>query len=399
MTKTTWRFKPLDSLFFKESRPMEAIGGSELASAFPPPIRTLAGAVRTAIGDHHDVDWKRFAGDPDYLPLRDQIGMGDDLGAMRVSGPWMAKKIDDHWQRLFPVPCQLLGVKQTGDLQKIVSLEAGKPRLCDLGCNVRLPVTPLGAKGFVGLQDYWINGEVFGKILATDPIAPEELIPAEALFSHEARFGIAIDNRLRTVEKSRLYQTRHVRLKSDVAIEVDIEGLDASFLPKGGVIRLGGEGRGAIFQVLEQRFPDLQTVQKTDGANGVMIVLLTHTRLDPNAVAYTVLPGFKKEEQAGQTVWKGRIHGHVFTLVCAATGKAVREGGWDLLQRRPRPVSSLIPAGSVFLMKSEELDIPAALETLNFTQLDGSKTDLALGRGLITAGIWCDTDAHSREEI
>ncbi|WP_308874022.1 hypothetical protein [Thiothrix subterranea] len=30
-----WRFKALDTWFFRESRPMESVGGSELLSAFP----------------------------------------------------------------------------------------------------------------------------------------------------------------------------------------------------------------------------------------------------------------------------------------------------------------------------------------------------------------------------
>ena len=47
----SWRFAAFDSWFFRESRPFDSIGGAQLASHFPPPSRTLAGAVRTSIGD------------------------------------------------------------------------------------------------------------------------------------------------------------------------------------------------------------------------------------------------------------------------------------------------------------------------------------------------------------
>ena len=43
--------EPLDTWFFREARPHGSVGNSELGSQFPPPVRTLLGALRTAIGD------------------------------------------------------------------------------------------------------------------------------------------------------------------------------------------------------------------------------------------------------------------------------------------------------------------------------------------------------------
>ena len=59
-TAKTLRLTAFDTLFFRESRPFDAIGGSELASVFPPPPRTVLGAVRSAIGDALGADWKQF---------------------------------------------------------------------------------------------------------------------------------------------------------------------------------------------------------------------------------------------------------------------------------------------------------------------------------------------------
>ena len=36
-----WQFVPLDTWFFRESRPLESVGGAQLTSQFPPPVRTL----------------------------------------------------------------------------------------------------------------------------------------------------------------------------------------------------------------------------------------------------------------------------------------------------------------------------------------------------------------------
>ena len=80
---------PLDTWFFRESRPHGSVGASELGSVFPPPVRTLAGALRTCIGDawfaNTGSNWQEFARDAHH-PLRAIIGFGNDLGALRITG-------------------------------------------------------------------------------------------------------------------------------------------------------------------------------------------------------------------------------------------------------------------------------------------------------------------------
>ena len=53
-------FRAIDTWMFKEARPMDGFGGSELSSTFPPPVRTLLGALRAQIGEAQKVDWSRF---------------------------------------------------------------------------------------------------------------------------------------------------------------------------------------------------------------------------------------------------------------------------------------------------------------------------------------------------
>ena len=59
MIETTWRFELTDSGFFKEARHHGAISGL-LTSLFPLPLNTFAGAIRTAIGNHHGADWQDY---------------------------------------------------------------------------------------------------------------------------------------------------------------------------------------------------------------------------------------------------------------------------------------------------------------------------------------------------
>jgi CRISPR-associated protein Cmr3 len=70
-------------------------------------------------------------------------------------------------------------------------------------------------------------------------------------------------------------------------------------------------------------------------------------------------------------------------------GKALREGGWDLQNHKPRSVRSLIPAGSVFYCTVDNDDKDEAIKKLQTTQFDNNNPlDKALGRGLLTASFW-----------
>lgn len=93
MNALTCHFEALDTWFFRESRPQGSIGASELGSVFPPPVNTLLGAVRTAIGDafhqQHGTDWRQFA---ELNALQAIIGFADNLGPLRCEGPFLSLK-------------------------------------------------------------------------------------------------------------------------------------------------------------------------------------------------------------------------------------------------------------------------------------------------------------------
>ncbi|MEZ5592423.1 MAG: type III-B CRISPR module-associated Cmr3 family protein [Gammaproteobacteria bacterium] len=155
MSTQLWCFEALDSWFFRESRPHGAVGASELASLFPPPARTVAGAVRTLIGEATGVDWRHFASEPDWAELRELIGVGDKLGQL------YAARTVSYERRLTFVPCTAAFVRTDNELQAqenkstYVRLRPGAPVSCDLG-TVRLPEmsTPIpGKTSGTGLAD------------------------------------------------------------------------------------------------------------------------------------------------------------------------------------------------------------------------------------------------------
>ena len=81
------------------------------------------------------------------------------------------------------------------------------------------------------------------------------------------------------------------------------------------------------------------------------------------------------------------------TLHAAVIGKARREGGWNQAAGQPRPVSSLVPAGSIYYCSLASTG-PEAVDHLHGIQLGAEQ---ALGRGQVAVGDWPDEEYWSKQ--
>ncbi len=396
--KQTLEFTAIDTLFFRESRPMEAPGSSELNSIFPPPMRTVAGAIRTYVGEGEGVDWNSFRDDNQH-PLRKKIGYGDDFANLHFQGVWV------HYQgnRLYPAPRNLMVKKENpGSGDKITAVDmlaVGPHRKCDIGEKVRLPCLPgkdegareqtIDMSGAKPLQDCWMTASGWRKILSGDVgnlDKKRDIVTLAQLLEEEHRLGIARDNQQGIAADGMLYQTCHLRFNEETSISVDLSGLDERL--ESGVVRLGGEGRMAELQpcTLQNNFPVAPEYSQVNSewCKGIILYLLSPMLLTENSL---FLPGFTQGETNEHLIWQGTLHGITLRLISSVTGKAQREGGWDMIKHRPRAVQSLVPAGSVFYCEVEDGNIGAAIEALHNQQIG---EDQHLGRGHIATGLWLE---------
>jgi len=399
MVKKIWRFRAIDTWFFKEARQMESFGGSELNSVFPPPPRTVMGAIRTAMGEALGVDWKEYKKEnqrKDYkingFPFGEYIGYGDHTGKLEFNGPWLSIKKNGNWERLYPVPRNLFESDK-----KIVRLIVDKPVHCDLGKNVYLPKLPdtPDTKPKPKPIEGWITqsgleSALNGKEIQYDEIYFDKPDESEGedktLYARESRLGIARDNAFRVAKESMLYQTSHIRPKQDIAIEVDLEVPDEKLNKPIKLIRFGGESRFARIEVADQEKIDINPPPNVDkdtkDIHGIIIILLTPALFDQSGW----LPaGFTKSEENKQTVWKGNLHEINLTIHCAVIGKAQREGGWNIAENKPIDVKTIIPAGSIYYCKVDDGNIDNAVKSLHLKKIGA---DNALGRGQIAVGLW-----------
>lgn len=385
------RFEPMDTWFFRESRPHNAVGASELRSMFPPPARTLSGALRTLVGENAGVDWRDFK--PSH-PMAQVIGYGDELGPLTLDGPG----VDFNGEPIFPAPAFLLGQGE-GAQRCINRLAIGSAVVTDLrsdGMPLHLPTIPGGEHGYDPLEGTWLTAQGMACVLAgglpgIDMLLeekghcdPEEQGMRKALVQEEPRLGIARENAKRTAAEAQLYQTRHLRLNKGVGVTLGVRGLDQARLPSGtSLVRLGGEGRMAALTWRSATEPVKGLRPKlAERTKGLILVLLTPADLSGDWLP----PGFVPCKGAG--CWTGEIAGVRLEIYSAVIGKPIREGGWDQAAGAPRTVRSLLPAGSAWYCTLDG-DKERAIEVLHGSAIG---CDQALGRGRLAVGLWPESE-------
>ena len=393
------RLSAIDTWFFRESRPHNAVGASELGSLFPPPAATLAGALRTAIGDAQGTDWQQFNSNPEH-PLRALIGHGDDLGPLAIDGPWL--QLDDR--PLFPVPAFLLA-RGHGAEREFQRLRLGPAADTDLG-RVHLPQMPDNARDYKPLDNSWVDADGMAQLLAGKTPSAQQVLDFDDLCSHEPRLGIARDRHTRTVEPGMLYQTRHLRPRDGLSIDLALNGLTPEHIPgTGTLLRLGGEGRLASLQSINAPCP-VAAIKPRAAHHGLIVILLTAADLGDNWLP----PGFSADPgpASGQS-WSGELHGVQLRIRGATIGRAQRQGGWNQAAGQPRPVRSLLPAGSAWYCEladagsNSQDELQTAIDSLHGKQITntpatGDSYHHRLGHGRIAVGLWPRTEHPEQEQ-
>ena len=371
--KNSWKFEAFDTFFFRESKPFGISGGNELNSVFPPPARTIAGVVRTAIGETTGVCWEDYKNNQDHS-LRNEIGYGDDIGPLKFSGPYLSLK----GTRLFPMPFCLVKDCYEESIRQL--LPENTPTRTDIG-NIYLPlVDPVDAVA-KPMDGAWLKKEDFEKFLNGEIPEFEKIVENKDLFKTESRIGIAIDHLTKTTGDGNLFQTSHLRIFEGTAIESVVEGVsDKIRIKEHFVCRLGGEGRPAGVSVSAKEDDLLCNLKFTGKEKGLMLIFITSADFGGQLFP----EGFVREGGKEGNVWKGKLGGINVSVHSIATGRPIREGGWDLVERRPRNLKSLCPAGTVWYIKPEG-DLEDAVKKINGIHI-GNETEI--GRGETVVGLW-----------
>lgn len=365
---------PQDAWFFRDGRPYNhgESNQANVESLFPPPARTLTGALRAALARANGWDGKRGTWPP---AVTTAFGDGpDDLGQLQFIGPFLIK---DN-QPLWPLPRHLLGKAASGTwTPKALLQPAEQPTETDQG-SLRLPEIPRSVTDRDGLkpaESAWITRAGLDTLLKGGLPPADTLVRPSELWRVEARIGLKRDADTLIVGEGDLYSPAYVRLRRGVSLGVGFSGLPAGMNSLPGLFPLGGESRLAQCEVWPGNplpsTPDTGAFPiDTNGRARFVLVLLTPGRLDPG---------------------KPPLDG--VELVSACVGKPLFYGGWDSLRHGPLPLEPFLPPGSVWFCRAPADRLPEILS--QHGRWLGQHT--AHGFGQIAIGLWpANPNAHQK---
>jgi CRISPR-associated protein Cmr3 len=370
MSKRTFRFTPIDTLFFRDSRPFDSGPLQSIAETlFPPPGRTLVGAVRLALARGRGYD-----GRGQWSPaLAETLGDGPhNLGKLQFQGPHLA--LDG--EPLYALPLHVAGARCHDEASHLelfrpeTRFAPGPAVRCDLG-SARLPV-PVKAEAALGSgAGFFVRKEGIEAVLAGDLPAECAVVSPGALYTIEARIGLERDADRRTAKRGLLYSSTHLRLRDRVSMIIEAQGVPdawAAACPR--LVALGGESRMADLEVTDP-LPTLNApLDVIRDSRRLTVTLLTPLRLRRETMPR---PGEVLDGVPG------------IRVVSACLGKPVLLGGWDSVKREPLPLCPYLPAGSTWFCTVD----PAhedAVSALHGACMDAAEG--ALGFGAVALGTW-----------
>lgn len=357
-----WKFKALDSLFFRDGSPYNAGEGGQgqVAANFPPYMTTVQGAVRTALAAGQG--WSPEM--PGKWP--EELGTTEDLGKLTLRGPYLFK----GEVVFFPAPLLYLQ-KKDGEEISCTFLVPGEEIECDLGIK-RLPQPALPLEGAKAPEGYWLTRSGLEKVLAGKAPVKEDMVNQEELWKTENRTGIELNRYTRTSQDSMIYFCVQVRPEKDVSLGVSVSGVPEDWhrqVP--AAVRLGGEGRLAEIKVnnIETDILPPPTLYPEGGSINFTVVLIT--------------PGFYEDTR---DVIENGPPGIPGKCISACIGRVQQVGGWDIANCCPRPLHPVIPAGSAWFYQAEEKELDN-IRSLH-GKCPGSKAEYGFGQ--IVIGCWRD---------
>jgi CRISPR-associated protein Cmr3 len=349
--------EPLDVLFLRGNK-LFGDPGSHGESLVPPWPSVAAGALRSAMLASEGIDLHDFAaGRVDHPAL----GTPTRPGPFTVVGFTLARRLaDGRVESLHALPADLVAESEAAadGQQRITRLRRLSPvaPAAGLMSSAPLPLWPAltqhdRAKAASGL---WLTQRGWAAYLAGQTPDVSELVRSSALWKLDARVGVGLDAATGRAADQKLFSMQAVAFHRGVGFLAKVAGAEP---PEGGVLRLGGDGRGAAVRVPRHQpaTADLAAIAKTRRCR----VVLSTPGLFTEGWR---LPGLDAEQ---------RLHwpGLSARFACAAVPRADVVSGWDLARRVPKAAMRAAPTGSVYWL--DELDA----------------TPQALGK-LAEAGLW-----------
>jgi CRISPR-associated protein Cmr3 len=370
--------EPVDVLFFRDARPFSAGQEFNARGVFPPPPSAVCGAIRTAAMLQHGVRFREDGSLAQVPPeVREVWGApGGPIGRAHIRGPFL---IADG-EPLYPLPADLQPPDPRKERRGVRLLPVGPHQppvaACSLPENLSLLWAVALPQDGLAERARWLTRSEIEAYLAGEPRAAQRKLP----WDEEPRFGIALDFGSRAVRMHHLYAYSAIRFRppaGDYPFGVGVVVDNDANAPLGpGAIRLGGEGRAVRIRELRDFDPWPKPPPEHTLRERFLLYLATP------------LPGRMTPCAPGEELRIGEVRAR---LVAACVPSAFWTSGFDIAQRKHKPLRWGAPAGSVFFFQHLEGD-PSKLHAASLCK----DSEAREGYGLVFVGGWSHAQPSAR---
>jgi CRISPR-associated protein Cmr3 len=312
----------VDVWLFRDGKPFDARSDHRARSLYPPYPSVMQGVIRS----HHlvvkGVDLRN------RQAIQAAVGTTDKFGDLRLRGPFITKcEKNGSLIRYFPVPSDAAPDKDAKGYRALHPQPRNKNPEVLTSAPDDLPMLfwPEGEPTKEDFGAWMIEAELL-KCLRGERAQAER---ADNLFVRENRFGIGRNDERRTTEEGALYEVDFIRPCPGVGLWVQVDGYDG--WPDSGVLRIGGEGRGAQFEKLQSplKWPPIPVP------------------LPPRFKVYFATPAYFTDGWKPNDGWGKFFEGEV-KLQAVALNRHESIGGYDWAKGDQKPARRYVPAGSVY---------------------------------------------------
>jgi len=355
----------LDVLFPRGNK-LFGDSGQHGEAQIPPWPSVAAGAIRSRMLADAGVDFFAFARGEHVsdTTLHEALGTPAEPGSFRIAWFSVARRVSGKVEPLTALPADLAAAEHE-DAIRYLHPHPLPQGFKSSGATECLAVLrrPRGAKLEGGL---WLNAAGLAAYLRGEPLSRQaHTVRTSQIWKSDQRIGIALDPEKRSAAEGRLYTAEAVSLEEGVGFVASVEGADGR-VPSNGLLRLGGDGRGARVEACEVHWAhpawDRIATQKK-----FRLVLAT-----PGVFEHGwLLPGI----QPDGVTWRGP-DGVTARLVSAAVPRAQVISGWDIAKWStgkpgPKPALRAAPAGSVYWLNAADADGPVSVAALRKLAVQG----------------------------
>lgn len=320
--------EPLDTLFFKDGKPFSMGEETWAETIFPPYPSTIYGALRTAWFNENIKEFEK-------LDKEDFNSKKDPTIQLKIKNIFI-KKGNEF---LFIIPRDILCNKN----KKFQRLKLEESFLSSVN-NVKLLMNP--EDEIFSYESIWISLIQIKKYLSNNLKVKyiSNISKSNNIFEYESKVGIARDRIKHSAKDGHLYRVNMLRLKEEVKIYVDFEGLKFKNL---NFLKLGGEGKYVKVFINNKK-------------NEINIPTLD---IEKKFLIYLSTPAIFKKGWLPDWIDENTLEGIIFKnlnlkvkLITVAIGKPKFIGGFDIAEGKPKPMYKAVPEGSVYYFEIIEGD-------------------------------------------